>query len=64
MLGGYRESARRLTEPSEVTRFMTSQTGSETYISHMNTLGIDKAPSETRVVVAMSGGVEIGRAHV
>ncbi|MDP6263303.1 MAG: tRNA 2-thiouridine(34) synthase MnmA, partial [Rhodospirillales bacterium] len=24
----------------------------------MNTLGIDKAPSETRVVVAMSGGVD------
>ena len=58
MPGGYREGARRLTEPSEVTRFVTSQTGSETYISHMNTLGIDKAPSETRVVVAMSGGVD------
>lgn len=28
------------------------------YIALMNTLGFDKAPSETRVVVAMSGGVD------
>ena len=32
--------------------------GADTHIAAMNSLGIEKAPQDTRVVVAMSGGVD------